>query len=258
MIDSHAHLNDEKIINDIDSIITRAKEVNCTNIMVPGWDIISSKAAIDLSKRFDEIIAAVGIHPENIDGLSIDDIKIIKEISKFDKVKAIGEIGLDYYWRKDNKDIQKKFFEKQIELSYELNLPIIIHSRDSIQDVYDILYSLYKRFGKRENPGVLHSYSGSKEMMMSFLNLGYYISFSGPVTYKNASSIKECALHCPLDRILVETDSPYLPPVPLRGTINEPKNTLYILEEISRIKGISIEELEKHTVSNFKRLFLGE
>ena len=258
IIDSHAHLNDEKIINDITNIISRMKANGVLRVLVPGWDKESSKLSVKLSNEYDEIYGAVGIHPENVEGIELSDLDEIKELTKNKKIVAIGEVGLDYHWTAETKDKQKEFFIKQIALSYELNLPLVIHLRDATEDCINILKENIKIYGKRENMGVMHSFSGSVETMNECLKMGFYISFSGPVTYKNARTIKEAALTCPMDRILVETDSPYLPPVPLRGTINEPKNVVYILNEIANIKGIDVKTLEEETTKNFNRLFLGE
>ena len=230
IIDSHAHLNDKALINDINSIIKNMDDNGVSKVLIPGWDIESSIDAIKLSTSYDKFYAAIGIHPENIDGLTLDDINKLKELAKNDKVIAIGEIGLDYHWTKETIKEQKEFFKAQLDLSLELNLPVVIHMRDCTED----LLSIVKEFKNEHNldsiKGIMHSFSGSVETMNEFLKLGFYISFSGPVTFKNARQQKECASLCPIDRILVETDSPYLTPEPHRVKRNEPANVFYVLK----------------------------
>ncbi len=255
IVDSHAHLNDEALINDIDNIMKNMDEYGVSMVLIPGWDIKSSIDAIEISNKNDEFYAAVGIHPENIDYLCLDDIEKIRELSNNKKVIAIGEIGLDYHYTKENKDMQFEFFKRQLKLALELDLPVVIHMRDCTEDLLNIVKEFKKENNLTEFRGIMHSFSGSIETMNEFLKLGFYISFSGPVTFKNARQQKECAINCPVDRMLVETDSPYLSPEPFRGKRNEPKNTYFTLKYISELRGESIDSLALATTNNFKRLF---
>ncbi len=252
MLDSHCHLNDEHIYSDRKEIIERALAIGVDTFLVVGWDLPSSKLAISIAKEFPNVYASVGIHPENLDGISDEMLKEIEELAQEKKVVAIGEIGLDYHWYKEKSehDNQKIWFIKQIELANKLHLPLSIHAREATEDTYTILKEHTPLYG-----AVLHCYSGSKEMMDKFLSLGLYFGFDGPITYKNAITPKECVIHCPLDKILTETDSPYLPPVPFRGQRNEPSHIKEIFKQMALLKNIDEERLEKQIESNFSKLF---
>ena len=245
--DTHSHLNDPKLIEDIENILKRAKDNNIDKILVAGYDVESSLKAIELSNKYDSIYCAVGIHPENIDNEDLDSLKEIEKMIKEKKVVAIGEIGLDYYWRKDNKEKQKEFFLKQIELANKHKKPIIIHSREAQEDTYTTLKD-YKDFDLK---GVMHCYSYSQDNIAKFINLNMMISFGGPITFLNAKTPKEALLKTPLDRLLIETDSPYLSPHPLRGKTNEPANLKYIFLEVLKIKNLySEKEIEEQLYKN--------
>lgn len=249
-IDTHAHLNDEAFNDDLELVINKSKENNVGIIIVPGYDMASNYRAIELANKYSFIYAAVGIHPENIDDFNDDTIDELKELLKNKKVIAIGEIGLDYYWRDDNKDLQKEIFSKQIALAKEYNLPILIHARDAIQDTFDII----KGFDKPLS-GIMHGYSGSLEMAKEFIKLGLYIGVGGVVTFKNAKNIKEVVKNIDLKNIVVETDSPYLTPTPYRGTRNNPSYIPLITNEISNIKEIGIDVVEEITFNNTLDIF---
>jgi len=255
IIDSHCHLNDDQLKPNINELINRAFQNNVGLVLVPGWDIDSSINAINISNEYNNVFAAVGIHPENLDDLDLSDISKIEVLSKNNKVISIGEIGLDYHYTKDNKDKQIEFLNKQLEIAYKNNLPVSIHVRDSMGDFMDVIRSFFKTHKIKENFGMMHSYSGSVEIMKELLKYGFYFSFNGVVTFKNAITQKEAALNCPIDKLLLETDSPYLTPVPKRGEINEPSNTKYILEFIANLKQLDIQYLEKQIENNFKTLF---
>lgn len=255
MVDSHAHINDEILYSRYDEVIKDAKEAGVNRIIIPGWDIESSIKAIEIASHYDFVFAAVGIHPENIDNLSLDDINKIKELAKNKNVVCIGEIGMDYHYTKENSELQKEFFIKQLELAEELNLPVEIHLRDCAGDFMNLIRDYIKKHGKRENIGVMHSYSESVEIMEELISYGFYISLSGPVTFKNARVQKEVGTKVRLDRLLTETDSPYLSPHPLRGTINEPKNIPLIVDEISSLKGLEKTIIEKAIEDNFNKVF---
>ena len=252
IFDTHCHLYDEKFNEDLEKIINRCFENNVSLIMLVGDNIKNSKTCIEASLKTEGVYSSIGIHPMEVDTISLDDIEkeIFDNISK--KTMAIGEIGLDYYWKKDEetKIKQKEYFIKQIEIANKLNLPIIVHARDSVEDAIKIL---------KENPclkkGVFHCFSGSVQQMREIVKLGFYIGIDGPVTYKNAITPKEVAKEVPLEMLVIETDSPYLPPVPKRGMINYPYYLTYVIDEIAKIKGMESKEIEEITFSNGKRLF---
>ena len=247
MIDTHAHLFNE-YYDDIQGILDKAKSKGIDKVIVAADNIKTCYEVIEHAKKFDNYYFCLGIHPENVDD-SLDELKQIIEDNKDNpKFVGIGEIGLDYYWTKDNKDKQIYFFEKQLELAEKYNLPVIIHSRKASQDVYDIL----KKFNVK---GSMHCYAGSLEMAKEFIKLGFLIGIDGPITFKNNKKGIEVVKEIPIDRLLLETDSPYLSPEPNRGKQNSPLNLIYIAEKISEIKGITVEEVIDITTKNAKELF---
>ena len=251
-VDTHMHLNDSAFQGIEEEIIQNAKQAGVDVIFVSGYDLPSSILAVQYAERYDGVYAFVGFHPENLEGISEDALKEIESLASSDKVIAIGEIGLDYHWFKDPKDHenQKRWFIAQIELANRLGLPVCIHSRDAYGDMLEILTA-----HPVERKGVLHCYSGSAEMMERFAKLGMYFGFDGPVTYKNAVEPKRCATLCPLDRLLVETDSPYLSPVPFRGKRNEPANIPWIAKQIAALRGIEPIQLVEAMDTNVECLF---
>lgn len=251
LFDSHAHLDDEKFDDDREKVINSLKENGVDLIVDPGADISSSVQAVNLSKEYENIYAAVGVHPHSAKDMNEDTLKILKALSKNDKVVAIGEIGLDYHYDNSPRDVQKKWFKEQIKLAKELNLPIIIHTREAQKDTFDIVKEEYD-----ENlRGVLHCYSGSLEMAREYLDMGFYISFAGPITFKNSKVPKQVAKEVPLDKLLVETDCPYLTPEPHRGKRNEPLYVRYVASTIAELKGITFEEVARRTKENAIRFF---
>ncbi|MCK5731395.1 MAG: TatD family hydrolase [Tenericutes bacterium] len=250
LFDSHAHLNDEKLIDRIDEVIENAKKNNVTKIVCVGYDYDSSLLAIELAEQCDSIFASIGIYPSEAKTFNMD-LSWIEEHINNPKVVAIGEIGLDYYWDKTFKQEQIELFINQVKLANKWKKPVIIHMRDATKDTYDVL----KEYKSEEISGVMHCYSSSKEVMQQFIDLNMYISLAGPVTFKNAKVPKEVAKAISLDRLLIETDSPYLTPVPFRGKTNEPKNVLHVAEEIAKLKGISLEEVEMQTYKNTCKLY---
>lgn len=250
--DSHCHLGDDAYLEDLEQVISTASNEGLTRMLTLGWDLKSSKKAVELAHRFELVYAAVGFHPENLEEVSDEALEEIKVLAQDPKVIAIGEIGLDYYWYKDPKDHEKQkvWLIKQIDLANELGLPVSIHAREAS---FDILQLLTEHPVK--NNAVLHCYSGSVESLKSLAKLGYYFGFDGPITYKNAIVPKECVKACPIDRLLVETDSPYLSPVPLRGTRNEPKNIPIIVKTMAELRDLSIEEMTDVLNDNFRHLF---
>ena len=251
-LDSHCHINDDDLYPIRNEVISRAREAGVGYILVIGWDVESSKKAISIAHEFEGVYAAVGIHPENLEGINEQSLLEIEELAKDEKVIAIGEIGLDYHWFKDPKDHenQKTWFVRQIELANKLHLPISIHAREAIGDLLDILKN-----HPLERSGVLHCYSGSPESLKEFAKLGFYFGFDGPITYKNAKEPKESVIACPIDKILTETDSPYLPPVPHRGERNESSYIPLILAQMAALKEVDESSMAEQVKENFERLF---
>lgn len=252
--DSHAHLDDEKFNEDRGEVIQKIKEAGITKFISAGYSLEGSKKAIELSNKYEFIYATSGISPNDIPQTEQELWIMLQEIAKIakenSKVRAIGEIGLDYYWNKENKDLQKKAFTEQIKLANDLRLPIVIHTRDAVMDTIQIL---------KENEvikkGIFHCCPLNRELVKEALKLGFYISFAGPVTFKNSKNAEEIVEMVPMNKILIETDSPYLSPEPLRGRRNDPRNVKYIAQKISEIKGITLQEVAKNTYNNAKNIF---
>ena len=251
IFDTHCHLNDDEIYPEIDKHIEEAKKVGVRKFLVIGYDKESSFKAVEIANKYPFCYAAIGFHPTEINDLSEKDYDEVMELVKNPKVKAIGEIGLDYHWVKDPilREIQKEYFIRQIEFANYVGLPIAIHNREATEDVLKILKNCQPKKG-----GIMHCYSGSVEMMKEFIKLGMYISLGGPVTFTNSKTPKEVAENCPLDRLLVETDCPYLAPHPLRGTINYPKNIALIVDEIVKLREESKPHIEDITYKNACKL----
>ena len=251
--DSHSHLNDEKFDEDRYEIIKEIYDSGTTNFVTAGYSVESSKRAVDIANRYDFIYATAGVSPNDIPQKEEELWKQLSEIKDLvksnKKILAIGEIGLDYYWNTENKEIQKKAFIEQIKLANEMDLPIVIHTRDAIMDTIQIL-----KEDKVKNKGVFHCCPQNRELIKEGLKLGFYISFAGPITFKNSKNADEMINLVPNDRILIETDSPYLAPEPVRGTRNTPSNVKYIAEKIANVKGLSLQDVEKYTVENTKRI----
>ncbi len=235
LIDSHCHLL-SSCYDDVKNEIEKAFFGGVDKIIINGYDVKTSTEAVKLANGYENVYAAVGIGPENVDGVTNYDIKKIKELSLNKKVVAIGEIGLDYYWTKENKEKQISVFKSMLEIAKENKLPVIVHNREATKDVYDILKS-YESFG------ILHCFSGSLESAKEFIKLGFLIGIGGVVTFKNAKKIKDVVKDISLNYISLETDSPYLTPEPYRGKVNNPCNLVYIASEIAKIKGVSSQEV---------------
>ena len=251
IFDTHCHLNNEELYKDIDLHIEEASKVGVKKFLVIGYDKASSLLAVKIADKYPFCYAAIGFHPTEINDLSEDDYDEVMALVKNPKVKAIGEIGLDYHWVKDpiQREIQKEYFIRQIEFANHVGLPIAIHNRESTDDCLKILKEYPPIKG-----GIMHCYSGSIETMKELLKLGMYISLGGPVTFTNAKTPKEVAETCPLDRLLVETDCPYLAPHPLRGTVNYPKNIALVVDEITRLREEGRKHIEEATYNNACRL----
>ena len=247
--DTHAHYDSGAFNADRFEILDSMPAGNVGLIIDPGCDLISSKTAIAISERYDFVYAAVGWHPEDMDKLSDEAYAELTRLAEHPKCVAIGEIGLDYYWDASHKEEQKELFRRQIELALKLNKPVIVHDREAHGDSFDIVCDYP---GLR---GVFHCYSGSAEMAQELLKRGWYLGFDGPITYKNARKAIEVLELCPLDKILIETDSPYLTPVPNRGKRNDSRQLEFVAARIAEVKGISREEVEEVTMENGRRLF---
>lgn len=251
LFDSHAHYNDEKFDLDRENVIKQVYEFGITKLVNAGYSIESSKRAIDIANSHDFIYATVGVSPNDIDDLNDNWAREIEEIAKCNKVVAIGEIGLDYYWNKENKEKQKDIFIEQIEIANKLDLPIVIHTREAVLDTIDII----KNKERCNNKGIFHCCPLNQELIKEALKLGFYISFAGPITFKNSKNAEEVIKMVPLDKILIETDSPYLSPEPLRGTRNDSRNVKFIAEKIAMIKQINTSEIAKITYENAMKIF---
>ena len=249
MIDIHAHYDDNAFDSDRDELLTSLfNDKGVSKIINAGCNIETSLFAIKLAEKYDNIYATVGFHPSDVDKFDEASFEKMKELIKHEKVVAIGEIGLDYHWVSDNKDKQKAVFRKQLELAIENDMPVVIHERDAVADCLEIVLDYNVK-------GVFHAFSGSKETAKILIDRGWYISFPGTVTFKNAKHPVENALFLPEDRILTETDSPYLTAHPFRGKRNDSSYMRYTLEKIAEIRGTSFEHIERITEENAKRLF---
>ena len=247
--DTHAHYDSGAFNADREEILAALPEAGVALVVNPGCEVRSSETAIALAERFPHVWAAVGIHPEDMAEMSDGDLDKIEQLSKHPRCVAVGEIGLDYYWDASRKEEQKALFIEQLRLALRRDLPVIVHDREALGDCLDIV---------RQFPGlrgVFHCYSGSVEMAQELLKRGWYLGFDGPITYKNARKALEVLEICPLDRILIETDSPYLSPVPMRGKRNDSRNLVYVTEKIAEIKGITPQEAAAITMENGKKLF---
>lgn len=248
--DSHAHYNDEKFDNDREEVIKNIYDFGVTKIVNSGYNIESSMSTIEIAKKYEFIYATVGISPNDIENFRKEYLKKIESLAKKEKVVAIGEIGLDYHWHSDNKNLQKEIFISQIEIANKLNLPIVIHTREAIYDTLNILKN-----NECNKKGIFHCCPLNIDLVREGIKLGFYISFAGPVTFKNSKYADEIIKMVPLEKVVIETDSPYLSPEPLRGKRNDSRNLKYIAEKIAEIKQISVEEVAKQTYQNAEIIF---
>jgi len=246
--DTHAHYDDAKFDADRETLLPAVHDFGVEYIVDPGCDEASSYAAIALAEQYPFVYAAVGIHPEELEGWS-GSLDSIRDLASHPKCVAIGEIGLDYYWDDSHKEEQKALFRAQLALAQELDKPVIVHDREAHGDCFAIICEYP---GLR---GVFHCYSGSAEMAKELLKRGWYLGFDGPVTYKNARKTIEVLEITPLERLLIETDSPYLSPVPHRGQRNDSRNLAFVVQKIAEVKGLSGEEIARISLENGKRLF---
>lgn len=250
IFDSHAHYDSEQFNEDRDELLQSMTENGVGTIVNSGANWNSVTEVVELARKYPHVYAAVGMHPDEVGDLNEERFEYLKAQCHKDKVVAVGEIGLDYYWDNESHDVQKKWFIKQLDLARELDLPVIIHSRDAAADTLEIM----KEYGKGLR-GVIHCFSYSIELAREYVKMGFHIGIGGVVTFKNGKKLKEIAQEIPLDYILLETDCPYLAPVPFRGKRNSSIYISYIAEEIANLKGISYEEVVAQTEKNGKKLF---
>lgn len=250
--DSHAHYDDGAYDNDRDEIVSSLPNEGITNVVNISADMSSMDSTIELSKRYKHVYAAIGVHPSETDGLTMEDMARIKRNCDHEKVVAIGEIGLDYHWDDSvDRNIQKKWFERQILIAQEVDLPIVVHSRDAGQDTLDMMRALHcESIG-----GVIHCYSYSREMASQFMKMDFYFGIGGAVTYKNSKKLRESVAYIPIDRILLETDCPYLPPDGHRGERNDSRYLPIIAKAVAEIKGMKVEDVVRITRENAFELF---
>lgn len=252
IVDSHCHLDMLKDYDNTDNIVERAKEANVKYLQTICTRLDNFESILAIAKKYDNVFASVGVHPSEV--TTVPTSKKLIELAEHEKVIGLGETGLDYFYNKDanQQKTQRESFMQHIIASQENNLPIIVHTRDAEEDTLAIIKE-YKN--SQEFPGLIHCFTASKEFAKKMLDLGMYISISGIVTFKNATELQEAAKFIPIDRMLVETDSPYLAPVPKRGKTNEPSYTKYVVEFVAELKGMSIEQVAKQTTNNFFNLF---
>lgn len=251
IFDTHSHYDDEAFEKDRDDLLKGFPKKGVGTVVTVGADIATSRAALALSETYKNVYAAIGVHPNDTGNMSEEDIEWLRVHSSDPKVVAVGEIGLDYYWNEPEPEIQKKWFERQIALAKEVDLPIIYHSRDAAEDTMKIIRDT-KAY---ECGGVIHCYSYSKEMAKEYVKMGYFIGVGGVVTFKNGRKLKETVETISLEHIVLETDCPYLSPEPNRGKRNDSSNLFYVADEIARIKGVTREEVIEITENNAKRLY---
>ena len=252
LIDTHVHLNDEQYDEDLSEVISRAQQAGVDRRCVVGFDTATIERAMELIEQYDFLYAIIGWHP--VDAIDFTEARLswIETLAEHPKVIGIGEMGLDYHWDKSPADVQKEVFRKQIALAKRVKLPIVIHNREATQDCVDILLEEHAE----EVGGIMHSFSGSPEIADVVINkLNFYISLGGPVTFKNAKQPKEVAKHVPMERLLVETDAPYLSPHPYRGKRNEPERVTLVAQQMAELRGMTYEDVCRQTTENAERLF---
>ena len=247
--ETHAHYDDKKFDEDRDELLRGLKNHNVGYVVNIGADMESSYNSIQLAEKYDFVYASVGVHPHEAINVKEEDYKTLEKWLQHEKVVALGEIGLDYYYDLSPRDVQREVFKKQLKICENVTKPVIIHSREASQEVFDIIKA------SKVRKGVVHAYSGSLEMALEYIKLGFYIGVGGVLTFKNANKLLNVVENIPLESILIETDSPYLSPVPVRGTRNNSQNLKYVVEKISEIKQIDKEKVEKITLETAKKFF---
>lgn len=251
LIDTHVHLNADHYDEDLEEVILRARDTGIEKMVVVGFDRKTIERTMKLIDRHADVYGVIGWHPVDAVDCTDEDLEWIEELSKHEKIVGIGETGLDYHWDKSPKDVQKELFRRQIALAKRVDLPIIIHNRESTEDCVEIL----KEEQAGEIGGIMHAFSADENVADEVINMNFYISLGGPVTFKNAQLPKDIAVHVPLERLLVETDAPFLTPHPHRGKRNEPSYVKLIAEKIAELRDMPYESLAKATTENAERLF---
>ncbi|MBB5174918.1 TatD DNase family protein [Texcoconibacillus texcoconensis] len=251
LFDTHVHLNIDHFQEDLEEVITRAQDAGVERMLVVGFNEETIPRALELAETYDFMYAAVGWHPVDAIDMTEEHLAWIEECASHEKVVAIGEMGLDYHWDKSPADVQKKVFREQIALAKRVQLPIVIHNRDASEDIVAIL----KEENAHEVGGIMHCFNSDQSIADACLDMGFYLSFGGPVTFKNAKNLKEVAKEVPLERMLIETDCPFLAPHPNRGKRNEPAYVKLVAEQLAELKGVSYEEIVRQTTSNAEKLF---
>lgn len=251
LFDTHAHYDDEAFDQDREQLLASLPVHGITKVINAGATISSNERTIQLMREYPIVYGAIGIHPEGVKDLNEENYEWLKEQCSLEKAVAVGEIGLDYYWDEPEKELQRYWFRRQLKLAKEVNLPVIIHSREAAKDTIDILQEEWTD----AMTGVIHCYSYTKESAEIFLRMGFYFGIGGVITFKNARKLKEAAAYIPMDKILLETDCPYLAPVPNRGRRNSSLNLPWVVQELAAVKGITPQEVEELTMENAHRLF---
>ena len=251
IFDTHAHYDDEQFDEDRDELLASMQACGVEAVTNIGASLATSQNTIELTKKYPFVYGAIGVHPNEVEDLNEDGIAWLKENSGLPKIVAVGEIGLDYYWDEPGREVQKKWFLRQLELAREVKLPVVIHSRDAAKDTLDIM----KSFHAENLGGVIHCFSYTKEMAREYLNMGFFLGIGGVVTFKNAKTLKEVVEYMPMEQMVLETDCPYLSPVPNRGKRNSSLNLPYVVEEVARLKGISVDEVIEITNRNAKTMY---
>lgn len=251
IFDTHAHYDDEAFDEDRDQLLSGMKDAGVEYVVNVGASMASSKRSILLAEKYDFVYAAVGVHPDEVGELNEENLQKLGEWSDHPKVRAVGEIGLDYYWDKEKHELQKEWFYRQMELAHEKKLPVIIHSREAARDTLDLVTAAKPL----ELRGIIHCYSYSVEQAREYLSMGYYLGIGGVLTFKNAKKLKEAAEYAPLSQIVLETDCPYLAPVPDRGKRNDSSKIAYVARELARIKNVPVEEVIRMTNENGRKLY---
>lgn len=250
IFETHAHYDDAKFDTDREMLLADLPQRGISPVINAGSSIATTKTTLSLAQEYPFLYAAVGVHPSDVDDLNEDTYAWLRQQTTLQKTVAVGEIGLDYYWDKENRDLQKMWFIRQLELARQLDLPVIIHSREAAADTMEIM----KQYAG-ELSGVIHCFSYSPEQAKEYVKMGFYLGIGGVVTFKNAKKLKEVVQEIPLESLVLETDSPYLAPVPNRGKRNSSLNLVYVAEEIAGLKGISYEEVVRQTTENAKKLY---
>ena len=250
-IDTHAHIDFPEYQEDFEGVLNELKQNDVENVIIPGVNIEDTPRIIELINKYDMLYGAIGVHPSEAQKWDENSLDYLLSLKDNKKIVAIGEIGLDYYWDKSFIDLQQDILRKQIELAKDLKLPIIIHDREAHADTFKIL----KETNAKETGVLMHCFSGSVELMKECLKEGYYIALGGTVTFKNAVKPKEVAKEIPLEFLMLETDSPYMTPVPFRGQTNSPKYLNFVAQEIANLKNIDVEEVAQKTTENAKNFF---